>query len=184
MRVEVKLYDDLSLTHCWESDHSENSFYCQEAAVCHLLQKARTALLPRGNQNNWRVSCLSPHSQQNSREVQEVLQQDKNESQPQENKVLLLKACFSLSNRSQSTALAEEVEEPLTYPHLQFAISFMHLSFNRTRSNGKDLILPYFLATSTLNTKWKCYHHFPLGSPPNQKNQAVCSHKTAEAICS
>lgn len=71
MGAEVKLYDDLSLTHsCISGDHSENYFYCQETAVCNLLQTARAALLPRGNQNNQRVNSLSPHSQQNSREVQ------------------------------------------------------------------------------------------------------------------
>lgn len=50
----------------------------------------------------------------------------KNESQSQENKILLLKTCFSLSKQSQSTAFAEEIKVPLTYPHLLFANSFMH----------------------------------------------------------
>lgn len=86
-------------------------------------RKARAALLPRGNQNNQRVSSLSPHSQRHS---EKCYSKGKNASLLQEKEGLLLKTCFSLSNQSQSTAFAEEVKVPLTYPHLLFAISFMY----------------------------------------------------------
>lgn len=107
-------------------------------------RKARAALLPRGNQNNQRVSSLSPHSQRHS---EKCYSKGKNESLLQEKEGLLLKTCFSLSNQSKSTAFAEVVKVPLTYPHLLFAISFMY----RTCSNGKDVIVPYCLAISVLN---------------------------------
>lgn len=108
------------------------------------------------NKCDWRVSSQSLPSQQDSRGVQTSSSRGKNESRSEKDKVLM-PTCFYLG--SQFSWRGQGIPDRYSSGSCQFP-SYT----DRTRSNWKDLILSYFLATPTFSGSAACPSSFVSGA--------------------